>query len=105
MTEVVCPCCDGRGKIEERTPVPLTKLQTKIFNIVRKSQHGIEGPRLAEKVYADRADGGPVFAKDVIYLGIMHANKRLKSVGLKIKASARGPGSVYTLERNVQVSS
>lgn len=96
---MTCPLCEGTGKSLERSPVPLTNMQFRIFKIVRGSPHGIEGRRLIDRVYADQRDGGPDFASRSVHVQICKMNGRLKAVGLQIKATARGRGGVYRLGR------
>ena len=98
---ILCPCCEGRGTIEEESPVLLTPMQLKIYNIVRKSKHGIIGPELVSKIYADRIDGGPDWASVSMCVQIKNMNMRLAVVREKIKADTRGKGGRYRLHRNV----
>jgi hypothetical protein len=94
---ITCPCCAGAGFIEPAAPVPLTPLQLQIFNAVRQSRHGITAPEIAAKVYADRYDGGPEFAKTVIYLTIRSANRRLYAAGVAIVSTTHHRGAVYRI--------
>lgn len=93
-----CPCCQGSGVIPDQAPVHLSPLQLRIYDIVRKHRYGISGPMLADRVYADREDGGPDSAKVSICVQIVRANKRLVPAGQKITC---GNGKLYRLERDV----
>lgn len=84
MKIITCPCCHGAGKIEETAPVHLSPLQLKIYNAVRKTRYGISGPELTNKVYADRDDGGPLWAAVSIHVQVQRMNKRLAPVGQHI---------------------
>jgi hypothetical protein len=72
-----CPCCGGTGRIELSPPVELTPLQRWIYDAVRTSRFGIPGPMLVARIYADRIDGGPLYAIGCMYLAIRDANRRL----------------------------
>lgn len=99
MVKVKCPCCDGTGQIEERAPVPLSPLQFKVYDIIRKSVHGITGPHLVDRVYADRSDGGPDFASVSVHVMIKRINDKLKPHGQRLGATNRGIGGIFRLER------
>lgn len=86
---IVCPCCGGTGRIEEKAPVPLPPMQFRIYDVVRRAKHGISGPRLIDAVYADRSDGGPEFAEQSVYVQIRNLNRRLAKVCLKVSANRR----------------
>lgn len=96
-----CPCCGGSGEIEEKSPVDLPGLQFRIWDIVRKSRHGISGPALIERAYSHRSDGGPLTANIAIRVSILRANKKLAKAGQRIVHSNRNNGGVYRLERTV----
>lgn len=99
--KVTCPCCNGAGEIEPEAPVRLTPLQFKIYDIVRKSKHGILGPDLVRKVYADRADGGPDWASTSIHVQIKNMNGRLAVVGQMVRSDTRGVGGRFWLRHVV----
>lgn len=99
--KIVCPCCNGIGEIEQKSPVQLTPMQFRIYDIVRRSPHGIEGPQLVDRVYADRADGGPDFASRSVHVQIKNMNERLAMAQENIHASSRGRGGLYRLYKNV----
>ena len=97
---ITCPCCGGSGMLEVDPPVPLTRQQFLIYDIVRRAKMaGISCEVLCDRVYADDADGGPENAGNVVRLQIWRANHRLAIAGVRIAASSRGRGSVYTLKR------
>jgi hypothetical protein len=56
---LTCPCCGGTGAIEAASPVPLTPLQFRLWDALRRSPEGLACAELTERVYADRPDGGP----------------------------------------------
>lgn len=93
--QIRCPCCEGRGVIEAEPPTRLTPIQTKIYNAVRAAKHGIAIGRLADQVYADRRDGGPNCAWDVVRTQVYLMNKRLADVGERVKSE----GKLYKLFR------
>jgi hypothetical protein len=92
--KIVCPCCKGKGEIEETAPVHLSPLQLKIYKTVRKSAYGIPGTELVNRIYADRDDGGPLWASVSINVQILRMNKRLAAVGQRIGC---GNGKLYRL--------
>jgi hypothetical protein len=48
--------------------------------------------------YADREDGGPLWADTSVHVQIHKINKKLaKLTGQRIKASSGGPGATYRL--------
>lgn len=97
---LVCPCCNGKGEIEQITPVPLTRMQTKIYEIVAAAKdRGIAGPDLIRKVYEDRFDGGPDYGDISVHVTLMRMNKRLASAKQAINCTVRGRGGVFKLVR------
>jgi hypothetical protein len=96
---ITCPCCGGSGQIEEQAPVPLTPLQFKIYDAVRRSKHGLGSRALIDRVYADRIDGGPDNPINTICQTIKNMNARLAVVGQRVHGTTRGVGSVYRLQR------
>ena len=90
--KITCPCCFGTGQIEQRAPVPLSPMQFQIFDIVRRSKYGIAGPVLTDRLYADRADGGPVSGRKSMQTQVVQLNKRLAKANLRIGAKTmHGP--------------
>lgn len=96
-SQIRCPCCEGKGTIEPGPPTKLTPIQTKIYLAVRAAGHGIAHSRLADQVYADRIDGGPATARNVIATQVYLMNKRLAGVGEQV----RSEGRAYRLIRHV----
>jgi hypothetical protein len=89
-----CPCCDGTGRIA------LTPMQYKVWDVLRRvGPDGISATALTERIYADRADGGPDSGTHCIPTFVHRANKRLEAIGQRIVSSG-GPGSTYRLERH-----
>lgn len=98
MVNIICPCCLGKGEIEERSPVHLSPMQFKIWDVVRRSKHGITGPDLTGKVYADKEDGGPLNANISVHVQIVKANIRLAPAKQRIVSTGGGPGALYRLK-------
>jgi hypothetical protein len=74
-----CPCCHGTGRIA------LTPMQFKIWDVLRRvGPDGISASALTERIYADRADGGPDTGTHCIPTFVHHANKRLAAIGQRI---------------------
>lgn len=99
MRKVICPHCHGSGKVALRIdlPVELTPLGAEIYRRVKASPGVMDGPRLAELLYADRHDGGPDNPLNVVYVTIKKTNERLLAVGERVHASRRGPGATYSV--------
>lgn len=95
---ITCPCCAGKGKIEERAPVPLSPMQFRIYDIVRRSKYGIDTVGLVERVYSGQEDGGPLYAHRSVRTQITRANKRLLEAKLRIATGRQGPGNRYHLQ-------
>jgi hypothetical protein len=93
---IECPCCGGAGQITERSPVRLTMMQFRIWDIVRKLD-GISAADLVDRVYVNHPNGGPINAAKCICVIVHHANKRLAAVNQRI-ASSKGPGFLYRLQ-------
>jgi hypothetical protein len=89
----------GKGEIEERAPVPLSPIQFRIYDIVRRSKYGIPGTALVDRVYAHRSDGGPINAYNSVQVQIKRANERLAKAGIRITSETHGEGGGYRLER------
>jgi hypothetical protein len=90
-----CPTCAGTGTIAPAAPVPLTPMQFKIWDAVRRSREGLTAPEIAAQVYADRYDGGPLHAKTCIYLTIRAANRRLQAAHVAIVSTTQHRGGAY----------
>lgn len=96
MTLVPCPCCGGRGSIDDIAGVELTATQRTLYQIVMSAgAEGIDPALMADKFYAGHKDGGPYWAEAVMKVHIHHMNKRLAAVGQRVKATNRGPGARY----------
>lgn len=91
-----CPCCDGTGQYETAAPVPLSMMQRRIFEIVRHAKDGIPGPALTNQVYIGVKDGGPLCARQSVYVQLRVLNRKLASVGQRV-VHCRSRG--YRLER------
>jgi hypothetical protein len=93
-----CPTCNGSREIEPQAPVPLAPLEFAIWDVVRRSKYGLDATAIADKVYANRYDGGPEFARTCVHLTIRRANRRLAAAGQQIVSSNRNRGSVYRIQ-------
>lgn len=82
----------------------MTELQLKIFNLVRDaSPKGIKGNVMVSKVYADREDGGPLWARQSVAVMLSHLNRKLKGVHLRIRASSHGGAAGHATYRLEQI--
>lgn len=98
MVMITCPCCAGKGEIEERAPVPLSPMQFRIYDIVRRSKYGIDGKTLVSRLYANREDGGPVNADISVRVQIVRINERLAPVKLRIGSGTKGHNSPLRIQ-------
>lgn len=92
---ITCPCCDGKGQIEEAAPVFLPGTQLRIYNMVRRSPYGLSSAAIAERIYANR-DNPPAHPVQTIWGLVQAANQRLAAVNQKM-VSTGGPGALYKL--------
>lgn len=99
--KVTCPRCEGTGKIEEqiRLPTTLTPNQASVYRAVKQRPHYLSTRDLADLVYKTHPDGGPERAEEAIRTTVFHLNVRLKAVGERVRATHRGAGAVYFVER------
>ena len=80
----------------------LSPMQLRIFEIVRRSKHGIAGPALVELVYAGSEDGGPLSGSSSVKVQISRANSRLAKVNLRIgSVTLGGPYQLQQLSSGV----
>lgn len=96
--KIVCPCCLGKGEIEEVAPVHLSPMQLKIYKAVRATSYGVTGFALLGRIYGDRDDGGPECAAISLHVQVKRMNERLAAVKQKVSC---GRGKLYRLERDV----
>ena len=87
---MICPCCGGSGVL------PLTRLEFRVWDTLRRAPDGLACADLTERVYADRPDGGPLSGTHSVWSHAHRANRKLAAVGQRIVASG-GPGSIYRL--------
>jgi hypothetical protein len=84
--------CGGSGVL------PLTPLEFRVWDVLRRAPDGLACAALIERVYSDRPDGGPLTARNSIWSHAHRANRKLAAIGQRIVASG-GPGSTYRLTR------
>ena len=73
-------------------------MEFRVWDAVRRSRDGLTAPAIAEQVYADRYDGGPLHAKGCIYSMIKSANRRLQAAGVEIASTTHHRGAVYKIK-------
>lgn len=93
-----CPTC-GRNWHKQFGAYKLSHQQNSIFEIVEAAgKRGISSPDLLEKLYADREDGGPLFAKECMYTTINRINKKIARSGKRIERKTKnGVTGIYVL--------
>jgi hypothetical protein len=79
-----CPCCNGSGVIPDGPPVYLSKLEAKVWDVIRRHP-GISSDDLADRVYSDRDDGGPLYARSNVIKTVGLLNKRLIKAGFRVE--------------------
>lgn len=92
---VLCPCCQGKGEVEDEPPIKLTPLQEKIYSLVARCRLG--GHEVVARLYGHDPDGGPDYALESVHVHINKMNKRLAIVGKKVVSTHRGPGGTYKI--------
>ncbi|SIQ24369.1 Transcriptional regulatory protein, C terminal [Rhizobium sp. RU35A] len=87
MTSLFCPCC-GQQRTDYST-IDLTRftnLERRLIEaLVATGQRFQDKNVLADKVYSDRPDGGPLAAPNSIQILIHKAKKKLASSGWTIE--------------------
>lgn len=94
-----CPCC---GQAVETDPLEaaraaLSPMQRKVLEAVIRCP-GISAVEIADLVYADHPDGGPLTAEIAVRTFAFYANRRLKAFGFRMRAKGSGTNG-YRLER------
>ena len=80
---VDCPYCTGTGKVKTRpSPVALTPLQRRIYNLLAATPEGIAVEGVIARVYTEP----PVTARNSVWVTITNANKRLAPFKQRIVA-------------------
>ena len=94
----VCQCC-GFPVTDPELARLFKGNQREIFEIVaRAGEAGITRERVADHLYADHADGGPLYAQGVVSTTISKwINPRLAPYGLKIGSCQGRGGTPYRL--------
>lgn len=95
--KVTCPHCNGTGKVEFKIELPttLTKRQAQLYRAIKARPYAYGGNELAEILYSDDPNGGPLNPLATVHTVICHTNRRLKVVGERICANRRGIGATY----------
>lgn len=85
-----CKCC---GAVIPEPAQNLSPTQRKLYAFVAKHP-GVTLDQIFNHLYADRADGGPLYT-NIVSVFISTMNKIL--VGQRIRADKPGPGATYRL--------
>ena len=98
-----CPCCGSSVDalpIDGLAALPMSRHRRRIIQgLIRAYPTPILGPDLADYVYADDPDGGPVSGMQSITVTLGRIDKILVGTGWRlIRKRDRGP-STYWLER------
>ena len=80
-----CPCCGSDVVIPEwqRALDTLTPTERRVIDVITTAP-GLQEPELAERVYANRWDGGPLAAGQIVRAMINRANKKLVPLGFRV---------------------
>jgi hypothetical protein len=101
MTRPCCPACGQFMPLSDDVGVHLTPQQRQIYNVVRRAgRNGLSAADVADLIYAERTDGGPLCAERVIWVQVMLMNKKLRAVGRVIRAP-KGRSSIGYVLREV----
>ncbi|WP_305968577.1 MULTISPECIES: hypothetical protein [unclassified Mameliella] len=93
-----CPSC-GQPFEADRVAAArdvLSPTQRRIFDVIRENPD-FQIEQIANRVWEDDPNGGPLHAHGNISAQICYANKRLEPLGLRIAASHRGIGATYSI--------
>lgn len=97
----VCKCCGQTlpGALDFNG-VRLTPMQKRIVDRVHKAgPAGATLEMLTSYVWANDINGGPLCARNSIWVQVSKANQRLAAIGKRVRADKRGgKGAFYTLE-------
>lgn len=94
-----CPTCGRNWGPPQFGPYKLTYLESVVFEAVATSgKRGIPSPDLLKKIYADRKDGGPLFARDCMYVTIHRLNAKIAGSGKRVERKTKsGVTGIYVL--------
>jgi hypothetical protein len=84
--------------VAELPPARLTRLQTRIWDVLRRAPNGLAIQDLVGWVYADKPNGPPPSARNCVWLMVRDANKRLEPHKMRI-VSTGGWHSHYSLKQ------
>jgi hypothetical protein len=94
----VCECC-GHPLPTWEVQLELTRGQRAIYAALhRAGQAGVPFCLLLDRVYSDRADGGPLTATNSMQVQKNKMQPRLAKFGMKI-ATTKGHDSIWRLEK------
>jgi hypothetical protein len=94
MTVPVKSCCPHCGQAIVPERLPLTPVQRRIVDVVRRRGE-VSADDLRSAVWAHDADGGPENLK-TLHVHIYLLNKKLRRCGLVVRAN-KGAGATYQL--------
>ena len=80
-----CPCCGSSIVVLawQQALETLTPTERRVIDVVTQAP-GLQEPQLAERVYANRWDGGPLAAGQIVRAMIHRANKKLVPHGFRV---------------------
>lgn len=80
-----CPCCGSIIVVPawQQALETLTPTERRVIDVVTQAP-GLREPELAERVYANRWDGGPLAAGQIVRAMIHRANKKLVPYGFRV---------------------
>ena len=91
-----CECCGQL--IQAPYGVDLSPLELEIYRfVVRAGPEGINCITLMNNLFAHRADGGPEYASQTVWVTKHSLNKKLKSKLVAVQATSRGRHARYKL--------
>lgn len=74
----------------------LTPTERRVIDVITRAP-GLHEPELAERVYADRWDGGPLAAGQIVRAMISRANKKLVPLGFRVISRSNNHNTGYRI--------
>lgn len=100
-TALKCPCCGGRLAESDRLKAAISRLPKNMRRIVEVlyTRDVMSRRELADSIYFDDPDGGPLDAENTVSATISMSNHRLIRFGWRVSSGAGRGFQGYFLER------
>lgn len=93
----ICPCCGSQVRVDYWVAAldSLTPQERDIVKIVKR-RPGLRAAALADVIYANRIDGGPLWAADITRRLLLRARRKMAPFGFRLWAG-HGSRSGYRI--------